>query len=647
MAKPVCMSQTTRVISSVSPPVTLNSKLSKCKLPPLSLPNCSDEALHVTHVDAHCKHARSQRSANLGIRLKESELDLSDAKILSFCLDPFCQKDPDISLSNTKNTAPQTPTKREASITGLSQTQPIPDTPKGQQPNTRLFEKTHLPAHILSVPNKAPFPLIQPIQKESKHMNGVGHDYSHIPTATRIATALSHNRSEETNLLIKQQGPFSTHSPVYKTPTDASLPTTPTSILGPYPQSPNRGELTSKMENYDEIATLFSSIVPTTTNSSRRIPLPQHITAARDWSLSCLARVITDRTVFDDNFTRMMMRDWQADPRTRISPIAKNTYLVDFATMKEMYEVLEKEPWFYSTDVVSMRKVHEPTQLRPDFVDHVSLWTQFHNVPPEMLSAEGIVYLAEKIGTPISEVRQAYHGGRLFMRVQIAFSTLKGLEDTLPLDHPTLGPITIHLVYERAARLCSFCGFVEHVISGCAKHNRVLQLSADPAYADRPELPLLREHRKGAWINCIALVPREIPAEPEPEWASPPTSPPAAATNQQQNPPLPMTDPLTQTNLPQQGVDHDDAYHPDSAAGPTMPGQRHRHFTSDRRPSFSDQASPLSCPATEHAETSNLSNQTRQLTIHDYGGRRNSDSPPPGYHKRLRAASPESPPGQP
>lgn len=59
-----------------------------------------------------------------------------------------------------------------------------------------------------------------------------------------------------------------------------------------------------------------------------------------------------------------------------------------------MHEVLKKEPWFYRTDVVSMRKVHEPAQLKLEFINLVAFWTQFHNVPPEMLYVEGIYYLA-------------------------------------------------------------------------------------------------------------------------------------------------------------------------------------------------------------------------------------------------------------
>ncbi|KAF3326268.1 Zinc knuckle [Carex littledalei] len=126
-----------------------------------------------------------------------------------------------------------------------------------------------------------------------------------------------------------------------------------------------------------------------------------------------------------------------------------------------------------------MRKVYESSQLRADFINHVSLWTQFHNVPHEMLSAEGVLYLARKIGAPVSEVEQGYYAGRLYMKAKVSFNASEPLEDKLMLNHPSLGKILIYLVYERAGRLCPHCGRVGHDLSGCARRNQILTLCAD------------------------------------------------------------------------------------------------------------------------------------------------------------------------
>lgn len=487
---------------------TPKSQPSKYKTQFLSPLSYQTEALHVLHVEEPPEHTTTQRFANLQGKSGESNLGLSYANIPFVCLTPSCQVDPSTCMCAT------------------------------------TIKEFFINAHCDCQTKMTPVPPKKSCQLEPDLYSGKQH--------------LKPECNKNPNCMQKAPSPPC----AYKNPTTPPLPspqTPPCSILGPHPTLRNSRNTLSKMNSSDEISTLFSFIAPDSASSSRRITIPHQITASRDWSLSCLARVMTDRTVFDDNFTNMMMRDWEANPRTRISPIAKNTYLVDFATAKEMYEVLEKEPWFYRTDVVSMRKVHEPSQLKSDFVEHVSLWTQFHNVPPEMLSAEGIYYLAGLIGTPVSEVRQGYNAGRLFMRVKTSYSVLKGLQDSIPLDHPTLGPISIFLVYERASRLCIFCGGIGHVISGCAQRSRVLQLCADPINANRPELVLLRDYRRGPWINCSALVPRETLTDPQPTIGSPPTSPPIPHypnTNQAHYPhsdptPLPQAqpEPITANNL--------------------------------------------------------------------------------------------------
>lgn len=354
-----------------------------------------------------------------------------------------------------------------------------------------------------------------------------------------------------------------------------------------------------------------------------------------------------------------MMNDWKVHPATRISPIAKNTYLVDFVSARQMHQVLQMEPWFYRSDIVAIRRVQEPSQLRPDFVGHISLWTQFHNVPPELLSAEGIYHLASKVGTPISEVKHGYNAGRLFMKVKNSYLANKKLQDSIPLEHPVLGIVTIHLVYERAARICTFCGFVGHEISGCASRARVLQLSADPANANSPELALLRKHKLGPWINCSTLVPREMPEDAPTSEASPHMSPQNSHNGDKHGSDTPPYVPIPPLNANQ--IQHHQTAVPTNQpanlpflpASSQLTGANQQLPLQDPLPSNPNCASPLYCPTLNtnkgdsmHVPSSSLAYQTRNLTICDTAGRRGSSSPPPGYHKRLRAASPQSPPGE-
>lgn len=133
-----------------------------------------------------------------------------------------------------------------------------------------------------------------------------------------------------------------------------------------------------------------------------------------------------------------------------------------------------------------------------------------------MLSAKGTLFLAQKVGSPVSEVMQGYIAGRLFMRVKVLFRVDDSLKDRISLDHPTLGPITVHLVHERVPRLCVYCGLIGDEIGGCLKWGKVLQLCADPMYYDRPELPIMCDHRMGAWLTCAALTPSASLQQPNP-----------------------------------------------------------------------------------------------------------------------------------
>lgn len=76
------------------------------------------------------------------------------------------------------------------------------------------------------------------------------------------------------------------------------------SILDPCPKNL---KLLAKTKMADELTNLFVSLWQTAQLNVSRVPIPHHISASRDWSLSCIARVITDRMVIDDNFIRQML----------------------------------------------------------------------------------------------------------------------------------------------------------------------------------------------------------------------------------------------------------------------------------------------------------------------------------------------------
>lgn len=306
-----------------------------------------------------------------------------------------------------------------------------------------------------------------------------------------------------------------------------------------------------------------------------------------------------------------------------------------------------------------MRKVHEPAQITSKYVNHFSLLTQFHNVPPEMLSHEGIMYLVNYLGTPFPEVQQGYIAGKLFMRAKITFCASDSLDDRMTAEHPTIGLRIIYLVYERVPQLCIYCTMVGHEISDCPKRGRALQLFSDPVYANRPEMAFVLEHHVGPWINCMNLVPRVVP-----EIVQQPNPAPRAVPYPNYSSPNPNTHPFMPYLNPSQVDIHSQIHDNNSVIpysnpnkafllhippnGPTNQVARapfEARFTVSRRKSL------WAMPAA--SGSASLSSRARHLTINELGQpsraspRNDSDSPLLDFHKKLRVAISKLPSGAP
>lgn len=188
--------------------------------------------------------------------------------------------------------------------------------------------------------------------------------------------------------------------------------------------------------------------------------------------------------------------------------VERNTFLVEFASKAEMEEVIHREPWTYRNDVVSVRRVCDQEEVNSSSTMKVELWTQLHNIPPELMTDKGARYIANRLGPRISEVRPAMVTGKPFYRVKVAYELGVPMQDVLKIHHEVLGEKIIHLVYEKAHRICLFCGHLGHELGHCKDYGKVMRMASDPTYQNRPELEELQEHRLGAWINNMSAVPR-------------------------------------------------------------------------------------------------------------------------------------------
>lgn len=222
-----------------------------------------------------------------------------------------------------------------------------------------------------------------------------------------------------------------------------------------------------------------------------------------------MAQVITDRTVQDGVFISTMLSVWRVDSGTTIRPITRNCYLAEFSEIEDMQRVQAGGAWTFRGDIVALRHVKSQTDLSPNHTGSVTLWVQFHNLPFNSLKDEGLEIMAKEIGTPVSPPVNGFYNGRRFVKFKIIIPLGVSLKDRVKLAHPTLGEITAHCVYEKAARICTYCGCIGHELVTCPDHARVTVIVHDPANSGKYNPAELLSPKKGAWITNLNLVPLE------------------------------------------------------------------------------------------------------------------------------------------
>lgn len=271
-------------------------------------------------------------------------------------------------------------------------------------------------------------------------------------------------------------------------------------------QTKNTKSETKEIENMEitdeQFIAQFAAMTPITT-----LALPQETVAMVDWTLSALAIVITDRNTVEANFVKIMMRAWGLHPDTTMKMITKNTFLIHFITEKDLLHVMHKGLWNYKEDAITTKRVHGPEDLEELTIENIEINTQWHHIPPEAVKKEGVSLMAEKIGVPISEVTDFCLSGNRVYKIRILLPLDKPLQNTLEVTHPTLGKFIAHIVYERVDRFCMFCANLGHDKT-CPKRIRMLRLSRDPRFKDRPGMKGMTKDRMGPWINNQNSVPR-------------------------------------------------------------------------------------------------------------------------------------------
>lgn len=97
-----------------------------------------------------------------------------------------------------------------------------------------------------------------------------------------------------------------------------------------------------------------------------------------------------------------MCKAWGSDPKTVIRPVTKNCYLAEFTNQDDLLCASLGGPWTYRGDLVASSRVSSNEDLKPEHIQFVSVWVQFHNLPVNCLKEEGFEVLGQTLGTLIS-----------------------------------------------------------------------------------------------------------------------------------------------------------------------------------------------------------------------------------------------------
>jgi Domain of unknown function (DUF4283) len=265
----------------------------------------------------------------------------------------------------------------------------------------------------------------------------------------------------------------------------------------------------------EELVAQFASPQAGGLENTEELELPSQAYTHINWEHCAVARVLSDKMIMDAPFKSTMARVWQLQPTSFIRPVARNTYIVQFSSMKEMCDVV-RGIWAFRNDVVALKQAHNSRDLTTEFVDVFEAWVQLHNIPTESVTQEGILHMMRSISTPMTEVQPVIINSKQAYKARLLIPINKPLKDRVMVKHPILGRITALVVYERVARACLFCGLVGHEIADCPSRLRLARIKFEGTYNHLPQMNKILEPKVASWIVNAGLIPDPSQYNPKP-----------------------------------------------------------------------------------------------------------------------------------
>lgn len=218
-------------------------------------------------------------------------------------------------------------------------------------------------------------------------------------------------------------------------------------------------------------------------------------------------KVCTDRLAFHDQFEKQMRRIWDIKPEATFKQIEKGVYQVELTNRFDYQKILDEGPWFYRQDLVATAPCNSPQAAMNPEIRIGELWVQYHNIPLDSLTEEGVAIVTRPVGRAISDPVPGYIAGRHFFKVKMEIDLSSSLKDAVKARHPSLGEVKVHTVYEGVGRACLFCAKLGHEIGTCKDRNRLTRIRNKEENRNKPELENILKPTIGSWVLNPMLIP--------------------------------------------------------------------------------------------------------------------------------------------
>ncbi|KAL0001421.1 hypothetical protein SO802_015202 [Lithocarpus litseifolius] len=181
------------------------------------------------------------------------------------------------------------------------------------------------------------------------------------------------------------------------------------------------------------------------------------------------ARFFTGRVLSLEAIARTFKLLWHVKKGFVVRDMGNHCVLFVFMEESDIDKVLAGEPWSFDKNLVALKRVSRPAEVRGLNFDWVSFWIQVHDLPLGSLNMRIASDIVSTAGMVISGSGDAeeFEGGN-YMRVRVSIDITKPLSRGRKVEFENGEESWVGFKYERLPNLCYWCGCLTHQDQDCS-----------------------------------------------------------------------------------------------------------------------------------------------------------------------------------